>query len=149
MSNAKEHAGNALSQTELRALIPHAGTMCLLEGVSCWDKDSIECLALSHRDPANPLRRDGVLPIVAGIEYAAQAMAVHGGLVESGPGPRIGYLAVLTGVEWSVQQLDDCPGPLRVCARRLAVIATGSQYAFRVLEAERLLLAGEAVIAFA
>lgn len=149
MSNFQNHEHGVLTQAQIRALIPHQGAMCLLEQVSRWDADSIDCLASSHRDEANPLRRDGLLPVSAGIEYAAQAMAVHGGLVEPGPAPRGGYLAILTNVAWSVARLDDCGETLRVHAERLAVIATGSQYAFRVYDGERLLLAGEAVIALA
>lgn len=147
MSNFQNHEHSVLTQVQIRALIPHHGAMCLLEQVLRWDADSIDCLASSHRDVANPLRRDGLLPVSAGIEYAAQAMAVHGGLVEPGPAPRSGYLAILTNVAWSVVRLDDCGEALRVHAERLAVIATGSQYAFRVYDGERLLLVGEAVIA--
>ena len=147
MSTIQDQDRSTLTQTQIRALIPHAGAMCLLDQVLRWDLDTIDCLALSHRDPGNPLRRDGLLPVAAGIEYGAQAMAVHGGLVEPGPSPRGGYLAILTGVEWAVTRLDDCLEPLRVRAERMAVMANGSQYAFRVYAGERLLLAGEAVIA--
>jgi predicted hotdog family 3-hydroxylacyl-ACP dehydratase len=149
MPNADPTAATALTQAQIRALIPHSGAMCLLERVLRWDADAIDCLALSHRDADNPLRRDGLLPVAAGIEYGAQAMAVHGGLAEPGPVPRRGYLAILTGVEWSVARLDDCAEPLRIRAERRAAIATGTQYAFAVYAGERLLLAGEAVIALA
>ena len=64
--------------------IPHKGSMCLLDGVTQWSEAEIVCHATSHRDPGNPLRsvdRDvNGLGITAGIEYAAQAMAVHGAI---------------------------------------------------------------------
>ena len=59
--------------------------MCLLEGVSSWDERSIRCIAVSHRDPGNPLAADGHLGAACGVEYAAQAMAVHGALLQPQP----------------------------------------------------------------
>lgn len=123
--------------------------MCLLDAVTRWDTAAIECLAHSHLAPDNPLRSEGRLPVQAGIEYAAQAMAVHGGLLEAGGGePRRGYLAVLTDIRWWVERLDDRAGPLRILASRQTVIAGGACYAFSVREAEQLLLEGSAVVAF-
>ena len=55
--------------------------MCLLDAVLDWDDARITCRATSHADPANPLRADGRLGAANGIEYAAQAMAVHGALL--------------------------------------------------------------------
>ncbi len=65
------------------ARLPHAGRMCLLDRLEAWDGDSITCFATSHRDAHNPLRRAGRLPAVAGVEYAAQAMALHGNLLSA------------------------------------------------------------------
>ena len=65
------------------ARLPHAGRMCLLERLESWDGDSIICIATSHRDTDNPLRSGGHLHAVAGVEYAAQAMALHGNLLSS------------------------------------------------------------------
>src|SRR5690606_24387725 len=122
-----------LDRQEIALRIPHAGAMCLLERVVAWDRGEIRCEALSHRDPANPLRRHGRLPVSAGIEYAAQAMAVHGALLEPPAGaPRRGFLAVLSQVTWQVPRLDDQPGPLQVAAFRQTVIAGGTSYDFEV-----------------
>jgi predicted hotdog family 3-hydroxylacyl-ACP dehydratase len=64
----------------IRELVPHAGKMCLLERVVDCDTASIRCETRSHLDRANPLRRNGHLSSVCAIEYAAQAMALHGAL---------------------------------------------------------------------
>ena len=75
-----------LVQAQIAELIPHSGTMCLLQALDAWDKQHIACRADNHRDPHNPLRtRSGLLAPNA-IEYAAQAMALHGALIgiESG-----------------------------------------------------------------
>ncbi len=80
-----DHAGIA-------ARIPHQGAMCLLDAVVDWSETAISCRAVSHADPANPLRADGRLGAAAGIEYAAQAMAVHGALLAAAserPAPRL------------------------------------------------------------
>ena len=69
-----------LNQKEIEALIPHSGAMSLLNEVLKWDEDHIICLANSHRSKHNPLRNENALSSVCGVEYAAQAMAVHGAL---------------------------------------------------------------------
>ena len=69
-----------INKAEIRTLIPHSGLMCLLDEVTQWDDRSITCITNTHRDPANPLRRDGRLSALHAFEYGAQAAAVHGGL---------------------------------------------------------------------
>ena len=69
-----------IDKSEIRRLIPHSGTMCLLDGVVRWDDESIVCITNTHRDANNPLRRDGQLSALHALEYGAQAAAVHGGL---------------------------------------------------------------------
>ena len=64
--------------------IPHHGRMCLLDEVIEWDAQHIRCRSATHRDPDNPLRSHGRLGIACGIEYAAQAMALHGALAAHG-----------------------------------------------------------------
>jgi len=82
-------------------MIPHAGAMHLLDGVLFWDADRIRCLSRSHRDRQNPLRMDGRLSALGGIEYAAQPWRTRraGGNVASRP--RMGYLASLREVSCS------------------------------------------------
>jgi len=70
----------AIDAGSIRELIPHAGTMCLLEHVVAFDDTSIRCETRSHLDVNNPLRYKGRLSSLCGIEYAAQAMALHGAL---------------------------------------------------------------------
>lgn len=69
-----------IDDSRIRELIPHAGTMCLLDHVVRFDDTSICCETRSHLDPRNPLRYKGRLSSLCAIEYAAQAMALHGGL---------------------------------------------------------------------
>ena len=149
-------APETLDRAQIEALIPHAGTMCLLDRVHEWNEDIIECRTGSHRRPDNPLRFDDRLPVEAGVEYAAQAMAVHGGLHDAQHGrrdadaaPRHGFVAVLNRVAWSVDRLDTVAGELTVTAEARHGGDDGRQYAFHVLADGRELLWGEALVVLA
>ena len=88
-----------LDRVAIAARIPHQGSMCLLDAVLAWDSGQIHCRASSHRQPDNPLRAAARLGAACGIEYAAQAMAVHGALLApAGAPPRPGYLASVRSV---------------------------------------------------
>lgn len=138
------------STIDLSALLPHAGDMCLLESIHDWDRQQIRCLANSHRNKLNPLRRNGKLAVIAGVEYAAQAMAVHNSLRDGLLGePQVGYIAVLTKVMWDVQWLDEIAAPLEVQADRLAGIEGGCSYLFNVKCGEKSLIRGEIMVALA
>lgn len=121
------------SSREIGQMVPHAGAMCLLERVVASDAQSIRCEADNHANTANPLRNARGLPVTAGIEYAAQAVALHAALQrESGGAVQSGALAVLSDVTWTVEQLDQLSGPLRVEATLIAGTAGGRQYSFAV-----------------
>jgi len=110
-----------IDKLEIRTLIPHSGTMCLLDGVVRWDNESIACITNTHHDANNPLRRDGQLSAVHALEYGAQAAAVHGGLRARAAGTIAPpcYLAALRDAHLHVARLDDLAAPLEVCAQRL------------------------------
>lgn len=123
-----------LDKVEIRALIPHSGSMCLLDGVTDWDDRSIVCTSNSHRDPENPLRRNGQLSAVHAFEYAAQATAVHGGLRARAAGTTAppGYLAALRDARLHVTRLDDIDSPLNASASLLFGDTANSVYECRV-----------------
>ena len=129
-------------KVDIARLVPHAGSMCLLEEVLAWDENTITCRATSHRDASNPLRSDGRLAAIVGVEYAAQAVAVHGGLNASFSKPQIGYLAALRNVVCSVDRLDTVRADLVVSATRVAAEGGRLLYDFRVEGDGRELLKG-------
>ncbi|MGE0099143.1 MAG: hotdog family protein [Hydrogenophaga sp.] len=136
-----------MNRDEIAARIPHQGDMCLLDTVVAWSTDHIECRATGHTDPAHPLRAQGRLGAANGIEYAAQAMAVHGALVAGAEGaPRQGYLTSVRGVSLHVDRLDDQEGPLCVRAERLSGDANQVLYRFSLHHGERCLLEGRAAV---
>lgn len=108
----------SIDQTIIRTLIPHAKGMCLLESVEDWDEDWVVCLSSTHRREDNPLRRNGELSVVHAMEYGAQAMAVHGGLLAKKNNQSIapGYLVALRNAQFFVPRLDTLDDGLRVKA---------------------------------
>jgi predicted hotdog family 3-hydroxylacyl-ACP dehydratase len=105
----------------IRTLIPHSGTMCLLEEVIAWDTAAIHCLSSTHRDAANPLRRDRQLSAVHAFEYAAQAAAIHGALCARAARQTAPwcYLAAIRDATLYVTRLDDVAERLEVRARHI------------------------------
>jgi predicted hotdog family 3-hydroxylacyl-ACP dehydratase len=131
-----------LGHAQIAARIPHSGSMCLLDRCEAWTEREILCTATSHADAANPLRSASGLLAPAAIEYAAQAMALHGALVapaEQPPAP--GYLASVRAVRLARPRLDDAASPLQVRAERLAGDATQMLYRFSVSDAHGALVA--------
>ena len=136
-----------IDRAGIAARIPHQGRMCLLDGVLEWDAERIRCCATSHRDPANPLRAEARLGAACGIEYAAQAMAVHGALLAEATGkPRQGYLTSVRGVDLRVARLDDIEDALELIAERLSGDDNNILYQFAVRAAGRELLTGRAAV---
>jgi predicted hotdog family 3-hydroxylacyl-ACP dehydratase len=140
-----------LKKSEIEALLPHQDAMFLLERVERFDRNEIECVALSHRDPRNPLRHDDRLPVHIAIEYAAQAAGVHGGLLNRQLHPdapaQMGYLAVISNLHWQVERLDDLPGDLQIHARRTAVTPGGRAYHVNIQHQGKPVMSGDLIIA--
>ncbi len=132
-------------------LIPHAGAMCLLEHIECWDESSVALTTSTHRDPANPLAGNSGLRAIHLCEYGAQAMAVHGGLAAQALGGRAspGMLVSLRDVAFHRNYIHDLDGDLRVEARRIQASESAWQYSFRVTHAGALLAQGRAVVSAA
>ena len=144
----------ALDRHWIEGHIPHQRGMCLLDEVMAWSATRVQCRSTTHRHLANPLRSHNRLAAVCGIEYAAQAMAVHGALIAS----RItmshkstavaGFLASVRNVALFTHRLDDVAGDLIAAAE----LVTGDErtvlYDFTLSEGERILVAGRATIVF-
>ena len=136
-----------LDHAWIAAHIPHQGKMCLLYEVVDWSAQSIVCQAISHTADDNPLRAHGRLGASAGIEYAAQAMAVHGALLADAQAePRQGYLTSVRGVTCHVDRLDNLPQALQICAERLSGDSQLILYQFSVRHEEQCLLEGRATV---
>ena len=137
-----------LDRAGIEARIPHRGSMCLLEKLEAWDAQRIHCSTLTHRDPGNPLRTASGLLAPNAIEYAAQAMALHGGLTAgAGQAPSAGYLASVRNVRFGIDRLDQAEGAMQVHATRLSGDDRQVLYEFDVADATgRSLAQGRAVV---
>ena len=132
-----------MTRADIARLIPHAGAMCLLDGVTQWDATRIRCVSRTHRALDNPLRAGGRLHAVTGVEYAAQAMALHGYLLAASDAlPTRGYLASVRDLKFGVEDLDMLPDDLLITARRLGGDTTGFIYEFEIRAAASLVLSG-------
>jgi predicted hotdog family 3-hydroxylacyl-ACP dehydratase len=137
-----------LDHAAIAARVPHAGTMCLLARCEAWDAEAIHCTATGHAEPGHPLRTAGGLLSVNAIEYASQAMALHGALsAPPGSPPTPGFLASVRAVVLHVPRLDDVPGALHVHATRLAGDTRQAAYQFSLHDdAGRALVEGRATV---
>ena len=139
----------SLGPQGIAALVPHAGAMCLLDAVLDWSDGDIRCRAVSHLRADHPLRRHGRLAALCGVEYALQAMALHGALRDGGRAQPAGYAAALRSVACGVAELDAPPGgPLLVSAACERADPGGMIYRFSVVREVdgHALVAGQAVV---
>lgn len=139
----------------IAAHIPHQGSMCLLDHVVSWDSERMIAIATSHTAADHPLRAHDRLGAANGIEYAAQAMAVHSALLAtSQPGaadmkrPQAGFLASVRNTTLHVARLDDLQEALQI-----EVVCTHSepncilyQFSLRGNDTQQPLLEGRATI---
>src|SRR5574337_1154234 len=112
-----------LPKNDWAALIPHAGTMCLLDAVCSWDERRIHAISTSHARADNPLRG------------ACGLHAVHPGRLVS-----------LREVALSEEYVDRLDGPLDVYAECLYADDGSAQYVFRVEHRGRPLASGRAAV---
>jgi len=136
-----------IDKERIAELIPHAGAMCLLDEVSSWDATHVSASSRTHRDPKNPLRTAGGLATLSAIEYAAQAMAVHGALAGAvAERPRAGYLVSLRKLACAAPRLDDLEGDLFVEAEQMMADGSSVMYAFSLRIGEIEVLSGNATV---
>ena len=142
-----------LNRAWIEAHIPHQGRMCLLDEVIEWGAGHIRCRATTHRALDNPLRSQNRLGIACGIEYAAQAMALHGALagieadgIKSRATPELGLLASVRDVHMYAPRLDDIESDLICTASLLAGDRSTALYEFALAVDRGILLTGRASV---
>ncbi|HET6675231.1 MAG TPA: hypothetical protein VFG71_07815 [Nitrospiraceae bacterium] len=132
------------AQMDMAGLIPHRGAMCLLDTVLSWNEQEIVCTATSHRRSTNPLRDGAGLRGSCAIEYGAQAIAAHAGLVDAtgGSRPEAGLLVSVRDVIVSVARLDEMDAMLIVRARVVLKQGRGQVYEITVTAGGETILTG-------
>jgi len=109
----------------VRELVPHAGPMVLLDEVLAHDELATTCAVAIvaqelFREP------DGSVPVWIGIEYMAQCIAVHAGLVQRATGnrePQRGFLVGARALRFHVDRFQ----PTSVSSRRYGVGGRGAR----------------------
>jgi predicted hotdog family 3-hydroxylacyl-ACP dehydratase len=141
-----------MNRAWIEARIPHQGRMCLLDEVVEWSAHHIRCRTGTHRALDNPLRAHDRLGVACGIEYAAQAMALHGALAGAAPGAnsssasRVGLLASVRDVRLHVPRLDDIESDLFCEVTHLAGDSFTAMYEFALRDQDKSLLGGRASV---
>jgi predicted hotdog family 3-hydroxylacyl-ACP dehydratase len=126
-----------LNAAEIAARVPHSGTMCLLHALHESSDTHVLCSTTSHHAADNPLRSASGLLACNAIEYAAQAMALHGAMTVQNTSPQGGRLASVRGVKLHTARLDTITGPLLVHAERLAGDADQAMYQFTLRDEQQ------------
>ena len=137
-----------MNRDEICRLIPHAERMCLLDAVESWDDERIRCQSHSHLEADHPLQHDGGLSSIHLIEYSAQAMAVHGGLIARKHNEVLsnGYLAMLKEVNIKICELNKINPRLIIVAERLMAVESSFIYQFSVTTDGQTLASGRAIV---
>ena len=136
-----------LNHADIAQRLPHAGAMCFLDAVTDWDLQNICCSAAA---PAlgHPLMRDGKLSALVAIEYAAQATALHGALLDGATAPKAGMLARLRGVDFHCLHFPENGRSVTIRAKLSARTAGGCAYFFDVSSAHQPIASGYLLVAF-
>jgi predicted hotdog family 3-hydroxylacyl-ACP dehydratase len=133
----------------IASLLPHTGAMVMLESIEHFDDTRIVCATTRHRAADNPMRIGigGRLRALCGIEFAAQAMALHGALRRSPPSAlRHGRVAAVRDVVVHCRYLDAVEGPLVVECRLEAAAGNAYAYLFTLNGGGEVLLRGTATV---
>jgi predicted hotdog family 3-hydroxylacyl-ACP dehydratase len=121
--------------------------MVLVDAVEWFNATEIVCAATSHTRGDNPLRREGILPVYAAIEYAAQAIAIHATLTTGGVA-RAGVLGSVRRFRAHIDRLDQIHEPIHVYASLRQAEATSAVYTFSVRARDQDIAGGQAAVFF-
>lgn len=140
-----------LSKAQFYAFLPHTGTMCLIDKVMTYDSEKILCHTESHRSPDNPLCRQGHLSSIHAIEYAAQAIGIHGALSKNPlekplEKPKGGYLVSVRNVQIFQDYLHTLEKPLTIEAEKSMANDALWIYTFTVSADDLIIAQGRATI---
>ena len=136
-----------LDKADIYALLPHAGSMCLIDEVISWDDTGILCRARLHKHPDNPLRDKQGLAAINGVEYAAQALALQAALAAGeAQTAGSGYLVAIKDLSWNLRLLDEAGGALQIEATVLMRSETAMIGAFELMVSGRSLMRGRLTV---
>ena len=136
-----------IDRSVIERLVPQTGAMCFLDSVMHWDAHSISCSAPAP-DESHPFLRSDKVPATAAAEYAAQATALHGALLDATATPRAGMLAKLSDVELHRAWFPNNERRLSVQATLISRTLGGCLYTFDVNSAHQPIATGRLMVVF-
>jgi predicted hotdog family 3-hydroxylacyl-ACP dehydratase len=145
MITGKTNLNQKLSQAAFKNLVPHSGLMLLIDRVESWTQKQITTCSCSHQNLDNPLRLAGTLSSLHLIEYGAQTMAIHCGLLTGKA--QTGFLAAVKNARFYIDNLDTVNGELVINAKAELQLSKGAVYQFTVSDSSsKLLLTAQATV---
>ncbi len=142
-----------MKKAQICQLLPHSGTMCLLDEIVSWDKEQLVVKTMSHTELDNPLFYEDSLNSIHGIEYAAQTMALHSALLaqkETKQKESRGYLASVKNIQISEEYLFQAQSnnltPLFIYVSILMAGSQGFTYQFEILKDDKVFISGKITI---
>ena len=133
-----------LNKHDIAKLLPHSGSMCLIDQVIDWDEQHICCSSRSHLEHSNPLIEDGELSTIHLLEYGAQVIAIHGGLLSQKTVP--GFLAAIRNARIHCHKLQEIHQELTINATAIGLTSDGAIYEFQISSAMDMLIEARATI---
>ena len=137
---------SVLNSQEIEQYLPHAGKMSLLHTVSYADSLLLKASAISHLNSNNPLRLNDKLASINGIEYAAQAMAIHGFLLSKEDAVQKGYIASVRNIEIKTPFFPETESVIKIEVQQLMSDTNGFTYQFHISAGKKTLISGKITI---
>ena len=139
-----------LNSQEIEQHLPHAGKMSLLDKVTHADLLTLSASAVSHLSSDNPLRFNNKLSCINGIEYAAQAMAIHGFLLselkQTEASTQTGYIATVRNIDIFSPFFPKTESVIKIEVKQLMSAANGFTYQFHISDGKKALISGKITI---
>lgn len=121
---------------DLSSLLPHGKPLLLIEEVLKWNEESIVAKTMSHTYSDNPLLKNGLLHPIHSLEYAAQVMAIHSGLLNENKKSRTMLIGGLRKLSFSRTPLNKYLAPLTVMAKTKIHSSSGAIYQFSIMSSD-------------
>ncbi len=135
-----------LSQADFKHLVPHSGTMLLIDRVESWTQTDIISVSKSHQNPDHPLRFNGSLSSLHLIEYGAQTIAIHCGLLMREN--KMGVLAAVKNAHFYVNTLDALHHELLIQGIEKHQSSQGAVYQLNITANNTLLLSAQITVIY-
>ena len=141
---------SALNRQEIEQRLPHAGKMSLLDTITHADQLTLSASAVSHLNNDNPLRLNNKLSSINGIEYAAQAMAIHGFLLSelkhTEASAQTAYIATVRNIDIVSPFFPENESVIKIEVEQLMSDTNGFTYQFHISGGKKVFISGKITV---